>query len=64
MTLEQPSAQGDLIQIAVLDDDPDFLTYIEDFLLDEKIYAVRTFEKPDRLWRRARIGGPISYCWI
>lgn len=29
--------------IAVLDDDPDFRTYIEDFLKDERVYTVRTF---------------------
>src|SRR5947208_16828435 len=29
--------------IAVLDDDPDFRTYLEDFLRDEGLYSVRTF---------------------
>lgn len=35
-----------LIDIAVLDDDLDFLTYMEDFLRDEGLYAVRTFSGP------------------
>lgn len=38
-----------LIDIAVLDDDLDFRNYIEDFLLDEGQYAVRTFAHPDDL---------------
>ena len=38
-----------LIEIAVLDDDQDFLTYIEDFLKDEGLYFVRTFERPGAL---------------
>lgn len=38
-----------LIDIAVLDDDMDFLTYMEDFLRDEGLYAVRTFKEPAAL---------------
>lgn len=48
-----PSPIGDAatrISIAVLDDDPDFLTYIEDLLADEGIYEVRTFSRPDALF--------------
>lgn len=41
---------GPLIDIAVLDDDTDFLTYIEDFLKDEGLYSVRTYSHPDRLF--------------
>jgi DNA-binding NtrC family response regulator len=41
------------IEIAVLDDDVDFRTYIEDFLVDEGIYAVRTFAHPDDLFQAA-----------
>jgi len=41
------------IEIAVLDDDVDFRTYIEDFLADEGIYAVRTFAHPDDLFQAA-----------
>ena len=42
-----------LIDVAVLDDDQDFLTYLEDFLTDEGLYAVRTFSKPDDLYEAA-----------
>jgi FixJ family two-component response regulator len=38
-----------LIDVAVLDDDHDFLHYIEDFLKDEGLYSVRTFSHPDDL---------------
>lgn len=38
-----------LIDIAVLDDDTDFLTYMEDFLRDEGLYSVRTFDEPNAL---------------
>ena len=34
-----------LVDIAVLDDDPDFLNYIEDLLRDEGSYTVRTFKE-------------------
>ena len=37
------------VDVAVLDDDLDFRTYVEDFLSDEGIYAVRTFAHPDDL---------------
>ena len=39
-----------LIEIAVLDDDDDFRSYIEDILRDESIYGVRTFSYPDSLF--------------
>src|SRR4029078_13128227 len=35
--------QSIVASIAVLDDDADFRTYLEDFLKDEAIYAVRAF---------------------
>lgn len=38
------------IDIAVLDDDNDFLTYIEDLLRDEGTYSVRTFAGPEELF--------------
>jgi DNA-binding NtrC family response regulator len=38
-----------LVHIAVLDDDPDFLTYIEDFLKDEAIYDVGAYSKSEDL---------------
>lgn len=34
------------IEVAVLDDDPDFLQYIEDFLKTEGNYSVRSFSNP------------------
>ncbi|HYP07638.1 MAG TPA: response regulator [Bryobacteraceae bacterium] len=42
-----------LIHIAVLDDDPDFRTYIEDFLRDEGSYSVRAYAHPDDLAKDA-----------
>jgi DNA-binding NtrC family response regulator len=48
-----PSAVNELatpVAIAVLDDDPDFLTYIEDLLADEGVYTVRTFSQPGALY--------------
>ncbi|HXP85763.1 MAG TPA: response regulator [Bryobacteraceae bacterium] len=36
--------------IAILDDDPDFRTYLEDFLNDEGLYTVRTFARPAELF--------------
>jgi DNA-binding NtrC family response regulator len=41
-----------LVDIAVLDDDDDFRTYIEDLLRDEG-YAVRAFGEPEALLRSA-----------
>lgn len=38
------------VSIAVLDDDADFRSYMEDFLNDEGIYSVRTFAHPDDLF--------------
>lgn len=46
-------AASDLIDIAVLDDDIDFRTYIEDLLGDEGIYRVATFATPDELYAAA-----------
>jgi DNA-binding NtrC family response regulator len=54
--MKESRAEGDssgpktgLIDIAVLDDDADFLSYIEDFLEDEGLYTVRTFQHPHKL---------------
>jgi DNA-binding NtrC family response regulator len=41
------------VHIAVLDDDVDFRTYIEDFLRDEGIYSVRTYAHPEDLFADA-----------
>ena len=43
------SQENDLIDVAVLDDDTDFLTYLEDTLKDEGRYIVRTFVHPAEL---------------
>lgn len=47
------SNASDLIEVAVLDDDPDFLSYVEDFLRDEGLYSVRTFERPEAFFADA-----------
>lgn len=44
---------NDLIDVAVLDDDLDFRTYIEDLLCDEGIYKVQTFATPDEFFAAA-----------
>lgn len=41
------------VDVAVLDDDADFRTYVEDFLNDEGLYTVRTFERPELLYDAA-----------
>ncbi|HET8547316.1 MAG TPA: response regulator [Bryobacteraceae bacterium] len=49
MNAPQPPAAATPVDVAVLDDDPDFRNYIEDFLADERIYSIRTFGHPDDL---------------
>jgi DNA-binding NtrC family response regulator len=46
MTADSAETRTD---IAVLDDDLDFRTYLEDFLKDEGLYTVRTFGRPAEL---------------
>jgi DNA-binding NtrC family response regulator len=41
------------VDLAVLDDDLDFRTYLEDFLRDEGMYHVRTFAHPEDLFLSA-----------
>lgn len=41
------------VDVAVLDDDSDFLNYVEDLLRDEGVYTVRTFAHPDELFSSA-----------
>lgn len=41
-------AEG-VVDVAILDDDTDFLNYIEDLLRDEGIYEVRSFAEPEQL---------------
>jgi Response regulator containing CheY-like receiver, AAA-type ATPase, and DNA-binding domains len=52
-TMEAQSQGDALIDIAVLDDDPDFRNYMEDFLKDEGKYIVRTFGHPKDLFTAA-----------
>ena len=42
-----------LVDVSVLDDDPDFRTYVEDLLRDEGLYNVRTFALPKELFEAA-----------
>ncbi|MBI5283059.1 MAG: response regulator [Candidatus Solibacter usitatus] len=53
MSAEPLAGNTGLIDIAVLDDDLDFLTYIEDFLNDEGLYTVRTVARPALLFEAA-----------
>lgn len=50
--------EQELIEIAVLDDDRDFLNYIEDLLSDEGLYAVRVFERAEALYEAAEARRP------
>lgn len=52
------AAAGALVEIAVLDDDADFLSYIEDFFEDEGGYAVRAFRRPDKLFKAVEANKP------
>lgn len=56
-TTETPSP-SQLIEVAVLDDDLDFRNYMEDFLKDEGIYAVRTFAHPEDLFESSEQNVP------
>lgn len=50
-TLDQPQPTSNaLIDIAILDDDPDFRNYLKDFLKDEGAYTVRAFGHPEDLF--------------
>ena len=42
-----------LVDVAVLDDDLDFRTYIEDLLRDEGKFLVRSFAEPQELFASA-----------
>jgi DNA-binding NtrC family response regulator len=44
--------------IAILDDDPDFRNYLEDFLKDEASYAVRAFGTPAELFESCQESRP------
>ncbi len=47
-----------IADIAVLDDDLDFRTYLEDFLADEGMYSVRTFGSAGDLFRGSETHSP------
>ena len=47
---ETSTSLSTVAHIAVLDDDPDFRTYLEDFLNDEGIYSVRVFDSAPALF--------------
>jgi FixJ family two-component response regulator len=49
MTEAVGQATAIAVEVAVLDDDPDFLTYLEDLLRDEGAYSVRTYPHADEL---------------
>jgi DNA-binding NtrC family response regulator len=57
MSEETISALG-TVDVAVLDDDPDFRNYLEDLLADEGKYTVRTFAEPDKLFASAETRVP------
>lgn len=44
------SLDAPIASIAILDDDPDFRTYLEDFLKDEKLYEVRAYAQAQELF--------------
>jgi DNA-binding NtrC family response regulator len=48
--MPETAAPETVADIAILDDDPDFRTYLEDFLNDEGLYTVRTFARPAELF--------------
>ncbi len=57
MSIRTPSEQaaeiinaGGLVDLAILDDDPDFRNYLEDALKDDGVYAIRTFAHADDLF--------------
>jgi len=55
---EAAVAPAGLVDVAVLDDDADFRTYIEDLLRDEGAYSVRTFGDPEELFASAETRVP------
>jgi DNA-binding NtrC family response regulator len=50
MVPELNTISSEMVDIAVLDDDADFRTYLEDTLRDEGQYAVRTYGHPEELF--------------
>ena len=50
MSTELVGTDASLVDVAVLDDDPDFRQYIEDVLRDEGLYSIRVFETAAALY--------------
>jgi DNA-binding NtrC family response regulator len=50
---DETPRSGGAVDVAVLDDDVDFLHYIEDFLIDEGGFIVHTFSHPADLYAEA-----------
>ena len=48
--LPEPANVSGLVDLAILDDDPDFRTYLEDALKDDGVYAIRAFGRPEELF--------------
>jgi DNA-binding NtrC family response regulator len=47
---QEPGSPNELVDLAILDDDPDFRNYLEDALKDDGVYSIRTFAHPDGLF--------------
>ncbi len=45
-----PLPVNGLVDLAILDDDPDFCNYLEDALKDDGLYSIRAFGHPDELF--------------
>ena len=45
-----PAPTNGLVDLAILDDDPDFCNYLEDALKDDGLYSIRAFGHPDELF--------------
>jgi DNA-binding NtrC family response regulator len=48
--LSDPAPANGLVDLAILDDDPDFCNYLEDALKDDGLYTIRAFGHPDELF--------------
>ena len=48
--MNDSTSPSGLVDLAILDDDPDFRNYIEDALRDDGLYAIRTFAHADDLY--------------
>jgi DNA-binding NtrC family response regulator len=48
--INDSASPSGLVDLAILDDDPDFRNYLEDALRDDGLYAIRTFAHADDLY--------------